>query len=66
MFADWKDFFLTCLEVLKRSQMPPEVPYGEITLTQPQPLLHLCSQFRGGKEELESQAETMKYFALIP
>lgn len=46
--------------------MPPEVPYGEITLTQPQPLLHLCSQFRGGKEELESQAETMKYFALIP
>lgn len=45
-----KDFFLTCLpEVLKISQMPPKVPYGEITLTKLQPLLHLCCQLVGRK-----------------
>lgn len=49
MFADWQDIFNLPTEILKISQMPPEVPYGEITLSKIQPLLHLCCQMVGRK-----------------
>ena len=49
LFADWQDRFNLPTEILKLSHIPPEVPYGEITLNKMQPLLHLCCQLVGGK-----------------